>query len=37
MTDGVIEILIHPGGLVSDGARTFRDAYISGLQLAPVY
>lgn len=36
--DGVIEILIRPGGLVSDSpGRYFRDAYICGLQLAPQY
>ena len=28
-----VEVLIQPGGLVSDGSRTFADAIICGLQL----
>jgi beta-lactamase regulating signal transducer with metallopeptidase domain len=31
-----IEILIRPGGVQTDGGRTFADAIISGLQLVPV-
>ena len=31
----IMRIFIQPGGQVSDGARTFSDAMICGLQIVP--
>jgi hypothetical protein len=35
--DGRIEILIRPGGVQTEGGRSFADAIICGLQLVPAF